>query len=306
MKILVTGGAGFIGSQVVDTLLKKGEEVIVIDNLCTGYKKNINKLAKFYKKDIGNYKELREIFKLEKPDKVVHCAAQIKVGLSVKNPLLDFKSNSVGGLNVLECCKNYGIKKIVYLCTGGALYGEPEYNPADENHPINPVSPYGISKRSIELYLNHYHQDYNLNFVSLRFSNVYGPRDGPESDHVIPSFIYSILNNKSPQIYGDGRQGRDFIYVRDVVNAIILALNKNTKDKFLNIGTQKLVSIIDILKMIKKILGSRMEPKYVKKREGDVREIYLNIKKAKKELGWIPKTSLNEGLKETIQWFKKK
>lgn len=305
-RIMITGGAGFIGSQIADKLIEKGFKVIVVDNLSTGNKNNINSKASFYKSDITYMKELEKIFEKERPVKVIHAAANIKVRFSVDNPIYDAKINIMGGLNILECCKKYKVKKIVYLSTGGALYGNPKYVPVDENHSIKPISPYGLSKYALEQYLDLYKLLYSIDFISLRFSNVYGPRDDIHSDHVIPLFIHKMLNNKSPVITGDGSQGRDFIYVDDVINAVMISLDKNPKDRFLNIGTEEVISINDLFNKLKGILKIKIKPKYTKERKGDVKQIYLNAKKAKEQLGWEAKTSLREGLTDTIKWFKEK
>ncbi len=306
MKTLVTGGAGFIGSHIVDRLVQKKMEVVVVDNLSTGYKENINPKSKFYKANITDITLLKRIFKDENPAYVIHAAANIRVRESVENPMHDAKINITGSLNVLECCREFKIRKIAYLCTGGALYGNPEYLPADENHPINPISPYGISKRAVELYLQSYFIQNNLDFVSLRFSNVYGPRDNIKSGHVIPLFIYSLLNNKPPYITGDGSQGRDFIYVDDVVAAVMLSLIKAPKDKFLNIGSEKITSVNSLFEEIKSILKVQLKPRHIKERKGDVKQIYLDAEKAKKQLGWAAETNLRDGLIKTIKWFKEK
>jgi UDP-glucose 4-epimerase len=305
-RIMITGGAGFIGSHIADKLIEKGFEVIVVDNLSTGNKNNVNPKALFYKSDITHMKELEKIFEKERPVKVIHAAANIKVRFSVDNPIYDAKINIMGGLNILECCKKFKVKKIVYLSTGGALYGNPKYVPVDENHSIKPISPYGLSKYALEQYLDLYKLLYSIDFISLRFSNVYGPRDDIHSDHVIPLFIHKMLNNKSPAITGDGSQGRDFIYVDDVINAVMISLDKNPKDRFLNIGTEEVISINDLFNKLKGILKIKIKPKYTKERKGDVKQIYLNAKKAKEQLGWEAKTSLREGLTDTIKWFKEK
>lgn len=305
-KIMVTGGAGFIGSHIVDRLIEKGNNVIIIDNLSTGLKENINPKAIFYEADITDNKSLNKIFEKEKPNKVIHAAAQIKVEASIDNPVLDAQTNIMGGLNVLECCRKFKVKKIVYLCTGGALYGNPEYVPVDEKHPIRPVSPYGLSKYVLEQYFYQYHMHFKINFISLRFSNVYGPRDITESNHVIPLFIHNLLNKNEPYITGDGSQGRDFIYVGDVVDAVELSMDANPRDLFLNIGTEKVISINELFSELISILKMRIKPRYVEERRGDVKQIYLNVKKAKEQLGWKATTGLREGLIETIKWFKEK
>ena len=306
MKILVTGGAGFIGSHIVDRLLEKRFEVIVIDNLSTGNKKNINPKSTVYNADITDLRSLEKVFEKEKPDYVVHAAANIKVRESVKNPIHDANVNIIGGLNIFECCKNFHIKKIIYLSSGGAIYGDPKYLPVDEEHTIDPISPYGISKRALELYLNSCHEAHNLNFVGLRLSNVYGPRDSEESDHIIPVLIHNILNDKTPIISGDGSQARDFIYVDDVADAVLMGLEKNPKEKFFNIGTEKATSINELFNEIKSLLKSSISAKYKEENKSEVKKICLSIRKAKKELGWVPKTSLSQGMKETIKWFKEK
>ena len=306
MKVLVTGGAGFIGSHIVDRLLERGFEVAVIDNLSSGNKENLNAMASFYKANITDMGAVESAFRDEAPEYVVHAAANIKVRKSVENPIYDARINILGGLNVLDCCKIFNVKKIVYLCTGGALYGNPRYLPVDESHPIDPISPYGISKRALELYLSSYSGGYGLNFITLRLSNVYGPRDHPESGHAIPKFIASLLNNKSPAISGDGSQARDFIYVDDAADAVMSALAKSTKEKFFNIGAGKAVSINKLFREVKLLLKSDISPKYKEAKKGDVRKICLSIKKAEKEMGWVPKTSLAQGLAQTIKWFKER
>lgn len=303
-KVLITGGAGFIASHVADLLLEKGYDVIIVDNLYSGYKKNINKKAKFYKIDITNLNALKKVFKKEKPDKVVHAAAQIQVIYSLENPQFDALTNIIGGINVLECCREFKVKKIVYLSTGGALYGEPEYLPADEDHPIKPICPYGASKRALEYYLYLYNINYGLNFIGLRFSNVYGVRDDLKSNRVTMNFINSFLENKSPFITGDGKQGRDFIYVEDVADAVVLALEKEPKDRFINIGTEKIISINELFSTIKEILNSKIKPKYIEARKGEVQQIYLKNQKAREQLGWTPKTTFEQGLEKTVEWFK--
>jgi len=305
MKILVTGGAGFIGSNVVDALIDLNHEVIILDNLSSGSEANLNSQAQFHKADITNKVELEKIFKETSPEKVIHAAAHADVVNSVKDPISDAQNNILGSLNLLECCKDYKIKKIVYLCTGGALYGDPEYLPADESHPIKPISPYGASKHAVELYLYLYKVNYNLDFTSLRFSNVYGIKENLNSTRVVPSFIKQFLNNAPPKITGDGKQGRDFIYVSDVVDAILKALNTSTSDSFLNVGTEKVITINEIYNTLKELLNSPSTPEYIPSRTGEVQQIYLKTQKAKTQLNWSPQIELREGLKRTLDYFKK-
>ena len=303
-KILVTGGAGFIGANVVNLLIGRGFNVIIVDNLSTGYKRNINSKAKFFKADITNFRQLEKIFMKEKPDKVVHAAAQVQVVKSMTEPQEDARINIIGGINVLECSRRAKVKKFVYLSTGGALYGEPEYLPADENHPIHPISCYGTSKRAFEYYLYLYNANYGTNYVGLRFSNVYGPYDNPGSGRVIPNFIMAFFRNKAPFITGDGKQGRDFIYVGDVAQAVLAALHKSPKEKFFNVGTEKLVTVSQVYTLTKKILKSNVKARYTPARKGEVQQIYLKCERARKYLGWRAKVAFPDGMKKTIDWFR--
>tara|TARA_Y100000310_G_scaffold340231_1_gene435297 strand:+ start:418 stop:1341 length:924 start_codon:yes stop_codon:yes gene_type:complete len=304
MKVLVTGGAGFIGSHIVDLLIDKDYDVVIVDNLSSGHKENINPKAKFYNCDITSIENLKKIFEAEKPSKVIHSAAQIQITKSINIPAHDANTNILGGLNILECCKNFNINKIIYLSTA-AIYGNPEYNPLDEIHPIKPISPYGVSKRSLELYFYAYHKMYDLKFISFRLANVYGPRDFPESNRVISLFTQALLNTKQPLIIGDGKQGRDFVYVKDIANAAVIGLENVTEDNFFNIGTGKITPINELFLTIKRIISSDINPKYIKEREGEIREISLKADKAKEQLDWMAEYSLEQGLKETVEWFRK-
>ncbi|MFH1511563.1 MAG: SDR family NAD(P)-dependent oxidoreductase [Candidatus Woesearchaeota archaeon] len=301
-KVLVTGGAGFIGSHVVDLLIEKGYKVVVVDDLSSGYAKNLNRKARFCKVDIRDQKKLRDVFRKEQPQFVVHAAAQVQVVRSVNDPAEDASINVIGGINVLECCKAYKVKKFVYMCTGGALYGEPNYLPADEEHLIMPIAPYGASKHCIEHYCYLYNYNFGLDYVVLRFSNVYGPRDDPKSGRLIPNFVGAMLSKKRPFITGDGTQGRDFIYVLDVARAVVKALEKRTKSRYFNIGTEKVISVNDIYSITESILKTGIRPKYVAKRPGEVQQIYLKASLAYKELGWKASVGIVEGLKAYIEW----
>ena len=280
----------------------------MLDNLSAGRKEYVNKSASFYKVDITDEKSLRSVFEKEKPEVVVHAAAQIQVVYSTKEPVKDAMVNIVGGLNILNCCKDFKVKRFIYLCTGGALYGEPEYLPADEDHPIHPISPYGISKHSLELYTYAYHVNFGLDFVILRFSNVYGVRDSVGSGRVIPLMVDKVLKGQSPTITGDGKQARDFIYVLDIVDGVIKAINaekKKLKHRYFNLGSEYMISINDVCFEIKKILKSDIKPIFIDARVGEVAQIYLKAERARKELGWKPKYSFTQGLKEYIDWVRK-
>ncbi|MDO9399722.1 MAG: NAD-dependent epimerase/dehydratase family protein [bacterium] len=303
-KILVTGGAGFIGSNLVDKLINQGNEVVVIDNLSTGKKENINPKVKFYNADICSL-AIDEIFKNEKFDYVFHLAAQIDVRVSVANPEFDNKVNAIGSYNIFKNCGLNKIKKVVFISTGGALYGDC-LKPASEKTLIQPVSPYAIHKYSAERYLELCYDLYNLDYVVLRLANVFGPRQysGGECG-VIGLFTYNIANNKSSTLYGDGSKTRDFVYVSDVVVACLKAITVKQRGVF-NIGNGKEISILQIINVIKKIAGKKFIYKQEKNRIGEVQRSVLDSAKAKKILDWEPRVKLEQGLKNTIDWAMKK
>lgn len=304
-KILVTGGAGFIASNLSDRLIAEGHEVVIIDNLSTGFRKNINKKAKFYKIDIRNSKKLDEIFAKENPDFVDHHAAQMDVRKSIENPVYDAEVNILGSINILEKCRKYKVKKVVYISTGGAVYGEPEYFPVNEKHPINPVCHYGVSKHTVEHYLFLYNYLYGLNFTVLRYPNVFGPRQNPHGEAGVNAiFIRKMLSGETPVIYGDGEQLRDYIYVSDIVEANISALTKGDKG-FYNIGSGIGVSVNQIYSILQKIIDFPGKAKYAPARLGEINRIFIDGSLAGRELGWYPKVSFEEGLKRTTEWFKK-
>jgi len=302
-KILITGGAGFIGSHIVDLFIKNGHKVVIVDNLCRGSKKNINAQAKFYQVDILSPR-LRRIFHQEKPEIVIHEAAQINVRESVKDPKFDARINILGSINLLQIAAKSKIKKIIYSSSGGAVYGEPHYLPVDEKHPIGPLSPYGASKYTVELYLKYFAKLSGFSYVILRYSNVYGLRQDPKGEAgVVSIFIDKFLQNEQPKIFGDGNQRRDFINVKDIARANYLAYKK-VSNETLNIGSGKEISVNQIFKLLKSLLGSGLKPEFTDPIPGEVRRIYLDIKKAKKIMGFKPKTSFKQGLKETINWVK--
>ena len=298
-NILVTGGAGFIGSHTVDLLISKGYKVTVLDDLSTGRKENINKKAKFIFSDIvkADIKQLKNI------DAVIHCAAQISVTRSVSDPLNDARTNILGSLKMLDICRKLKIKKFLFSSTAG-VYGLNPLLPALEKF-ANPGNPYAIAKRSVEIYMNFYRQTYGTECVSLRYSNVYGPRQNYLGEAgVITVFIGALLKNKKPTIFGDGKQTRDFVYVGDVASANLKALDRKTHSSEINIGTQTQITINNLLSKIKKIMGKgKIGTIYGNKRKGDVRSSSLDISLARKELGWKPSVRLDEGLEKTVKWF---
>jgi len=305
MKILVTGGAGFIGSNVVDALVKDGHEVTVLDNLSTGKEENINPEVKFYNIDLLDMESLELAFREFKPDVVNHHAAQIDVRKSVEDPAFDAETNIIGSINLFELSINAGVRRIIFSSTGGALYGELEKLPVSEDTPIEPLSPYGVAKYCTENYLNYFKRLYGIERVILRYANVYGPRQDPLGEAgVVAIFTGKILKGEKPVIYGDGTQTRDYVFVEDVVKANVLALEG--KEGIYNIGTGRETSVNELINVFSKVLGREVEPEYAPPRKGEVRRISLAGEKAKRELGFVPKYSLEEGLKKTIEWYRGK
>jgi UDP-glucose 4-epimerase len=304
-KILVTGGAGFIGSTLVDRLIAEGEEVVVMDDLSSGRRDYLNPAAKFYQMDIGAA-EVAKIFEEEKFDLVYHLAAQIEVSKSMANPVNDNRVNVLGGLNILENCRQYGVKKIIFSSTGGAIYGDAEEIPTTESFPAYPVSFYGIHKLTFEKYLNCYYRVYGLDYTILRFANVFGPRQfkGGEAG-VIAIFIDNAVKGLTSTQYGDGRQTRDFVYVDDVVNALNLAKNITCHGE-INIGSGIESTLLDIRLDIEIALGVPMLVKEAPGKPGEQRRSCLSYQRASAVLNWQPAVNLTEGIKRTIVWAKSK
>jgi UDP-glucose 4-epimerase len=304
-KILVTGGAGFIGSNVAESFISLGHKVVVIDNLSTGFKENIPLKAEFYKVDIRSNK-IDEIFKKEKIEVMCHHAAQIDVRKSVENPIQDARINIEGTLNLLNNCVKYKTRKVIFASTGGALYGEQDYFPADEKHPEKPLSPYGIAKLAIEKYLYFYKGVFGLNYISLRYANVYGPRQNPWGEAgVVAIFTQKLLSDKKAVINGDGKQTRDFVYVKDVVKANLSALNHPGSDYF-NIGTGIESDVNNIFRLLKEKTGSKQKEIHGPAKSGEQKRSVLDYNKAKKLLGWSPEYSLENGIEETVKYYQEK
>ncbi|MBU4265939.1 MAG: GDP-mannose 4,6-dehydratase [Candidatus Altiarchaeales archaeon] len=304
MKILVTGGAGFIGSHLVDELVEKGHEVAVIDNLSTGKKDNLNPNAEFHELDI-NSDGIVDILKNGNFTHVIHQAAQVRVTRSLEDPVLDATSNIVGSINLLENCRRYGVERFVYGNSGGAMSGNQDNLPMKESHPVSPESPYGVSKHTVEHYLAIYNKLYNLDYVSLRYPNVYGPRqDSSGEGGVVAIFCNKLVNDERPVIFGDGEQTRDFTYVKDVVNATVMALEKGSGE--FNISTSRETSVNELYEKLLEISGKNMEPVHGNEREGELRRSVLDNSKAMEGLGWEPIVSLDEGLKLTFDYFNRR
>ena len=296
------GGAGFIGSHIVDRLLSLGYRVVVVDDLSTGRLHNLNKGAVFYHSSITK-PGLEEVFERERPTLVNHHAAQISVFESVRDPLRDAEVNIQGTLRLIELSRRYGVEKFIFPSSGGSIYGEPENVPCAENHPINPLSPYALSKYVAEQYLELYHRTYRLDYVSLRYSNVYGPRQDPHGEAgVVAIFVMAMLEGKHPRIHGSGEQERDFVYVDDVVDANILAMEMQHQEY--NVGSGQGTSVNRIFETLKGITGYRWSPEYGPARPGEVFKISLDYSKLEKEFGWTPKVELEEGLGRTVEFFR--
>jgi len=305
MKILVTGGAGFIGSNIVDAYVSAGHEVSIIDNLSSGKKENINPLAVFYQADITDQIRIKEIFSKNTFDVVSHHAAQIDVRKSVEDPGFDAKINIIGSLNVLENAKNSGVKKIIFSSSGGTIYGECGKTPPDELAPARPLSPYGITKYSLEFYLKFYAEIFGMKYTVLRYANVYGPRQDPHGEAgVVAIFSERMLNNSELYIFGDGEQKRDYVCVSDLVKANVAALAK-ADNEIINVGTSKATSVNELFALMKDLTLYQMSPVYKPARPGELLYSVLGIKKAKDVLNWQPETPLRDGLEKTINFFRK-
>ncbi len=303
MKILVTGGAGFIASNVADGFIAQGHQVVVVDNLTTGYARNIPEKAAFYQVDIREA-DLEEVFRKERPDVVDHHAAQIDVRKSVEDPMYDARVNVLGSLNVIQQCLRYQVKKFIYASTGGAVYGEPEFLPADERHPVRPLCQYGITKHTVEHYLHLYREHYGLDYTVLRYPNVYGPRQDPLGEAgVVAIFTEALMHGRRPTIFGDGTHTRDYVFVGDIVAANILAVQRGS-GMILNLGWGREVSVNDIFDTLKEYLSSDVQPIYESERLGEIHRICLDSSRAGEALGWKPEVSLKEGIKRTVQYYR--
>ena len=303
MKILVTGGAGFIASQVADAFILAGHEVFILDNLSTGFEKNINPKAKFIKSDISS-PSIIDVFKTEKFDVVNHHAAQIDVRKSVNDPIFDAHTNILGTINLLQACIITGVKKFMFASTGGAVYGEQEYFPADEKHPTSPVSPYGITKLTIEKYLFFYKNEYGLNHTILRYANVYGPRQNPFGEAgVVAIFTNKLLKNENPVINGDGKQTRDYVFVEDVVKANVVTLEDKTSEIY-NVGTGYETSVNELFTKLNKIAGNKSEEKHGPAPKGEQLRSVISSAKLYNRFNWKPSIKMEEGLLKTFNSFK--
>jgi UDP-glucose 4-epimerase len=310
-KILVTGGAGFIGSHLVDSLIERGNNVVVIDNLSSGKKENLNSKAIFHRADICD-SSIAGILKNENPDVIFHLAAKTNARKSVEDPITDAKTNIIGSLNIIESflsangrdCQKLAAKKIIFFSTGGVMYGEANVIPTPEAYSSQPICPYGVNKLAVEKYLNYYNKIFGLPYIVLRLANVYGPRqDANGKAGVVAVFCGEILSGKVPVINGDGEQTRDYIYIEDVVSAAQLVMEKGNND-FFNIGTGKETSVNEIFRGLKKFLDSTCEENHGPAKSGEHKRGCLDSSKAKQKIDWQPEYSVEDGLKKTAAWFR--
>jgi UDP-glucose 4-epimerase len=305
MKILITGGAGFIASNIADAYIDLGHEVVIIDNLSTGRKEFVNSKAVFYEVDICDQAKIDEIFEKEKPDVLNHHAAQISVRHSVENPSLDAQINLLGLLNLLEAGRKHGLKKVIFASSGGVVYGEASEIPTPDTYqPLEPLSPYGVTKLASEKYLYFYYKTYGLPYVALRYANIYGPRQNPHGEAgVIAIFSLKLLGGTIPIINGDGQQLRDYVFVDDVVEANKAALITDAVGTF-NIGTGIQTSVVQLYEGICEAIGSTEPASFGPAKPGEQRKSCLDATKARQILGWEPHILIKDGLKKTVEFFK--
>jgi UDP-glucose 4-epimerase len=302
-RCLVTGGAGFIGSNLVDALIRRGDEVVVIDNLSTGKREYLNPKAKFYEMDICDQAKVDAVFNEEKFDYVFHLAAQISVKDSIANPRLDNQVNAIGSFIIFDACRNNQVKKTIFISTGGALYGDVT-EPAKESSPIKPVSPYAIHKFTAERYLELFRTEHDLDHIILRLANVYGPRQYKGGEGAaVAVFTFNAINDLESSIFGNGTKTRDYIYVGDVVDACLAAMTSDYRGA-INVATSKRISTLDLFKAIEQASGKKLAYRHEKDRPGEVQDSVLDIDLAKKILGWQPAVDLHVGIEKTLNWTK--
>ena len=305
MRMLVTGGAGFIGSAVVDACLAQGHDVAVVDDLSTGSAAHVAGRARIYKVDVRS-PELDAVFAAERPEIVSHHAARVSVRRSGDAPLADAVVNVLGSLNVLEAARRHGVRRVILASTGGAIYGEPDGPAADETHPCRPRSAYAVAKLAVEHYLEGYER-WGLERVVLRYASVYGPRQDPYGEAgVVAIFIERILAGRAPTIFGDGEQVRDFVHVDDVVRANqaahVLDLRDGERALF-NIGTGRGTSVLGLWRVLAGVTGSTVVPSHEPARAGDLVRNVLDAGRARRVLGWVPRVDIEQGLRQTWAWF---
>ncbi len=304
MRILVTGGAGFIGSNLSDRLLAEGHEVAIFDNLSSGRREQVPATARLYESDLNDAAAIDRCVSEFRPEIVSHHAAQIDVRRSVTDPVFDARTNILGSLELLQSCTRHGVRKLIYASTGGAIYGEGRTLPASEEHPINPEAPYGASKHTVEHYLHLWKLLHGLDWTVLRYPNVYGPRQSPHGEAGVNAiFIGLMLSGERPRVFGTGEQVRDYLFVEDVVEANVLALTRGGGE-ILNLGTGVPTSVNDIVRELNHILGTQLDPIREPARAGEIQRIYLDAARAERLMGWRAKVSFADGLRRTVGWVR--
>ncbi len=302
-KALVTGGAGFIGSHVVDLLVSEGYEVVVVDSLITGGLRNVNPEVKLIEIDLRDSK-LGQVLQEERPRYVLHHAAQASIQRSLAEPVQDADVNVMGSLHLLEQCRANEVEKFIYVSSGGAIYGDPEVLPCDESHPVRPLSPYGVSKLAIETYLPIYGEEFGMRYTTLRYANVYGPRQDPYGEAgVVAIFTSQMLRAEKVTVNGTGEQQRDFVYVDDVAKANLRSLETGDGGVY-NIGCGVGTPVNEMFDRLKNATGYQRDPHFGPPKKGEVFKIYLDVSRAERELGWTPKVSLNDGLTKTVEYMR--
>ncbi len=303
----MTGGAGFIGSHVVDAYITAGHDVAILDNFKTGSDQNVNPEARLFRVDVRDADEVQAAIASFKPDVVNHHAAQSEVPKSVADPAFDAQVNVVGGINLLKASVDHGVKKVIFISTGGALYGEPDVVPADEDHPVRPLSPYGTSKFSFEQYLGTFDRTYHLAYTVLRYANIYGARQDflAEEGRVIAIFASRMIANKPLTIDGDGEQARDMLHVKDVATANLAALDRGTGGTY-HVSTGVPVTVNELFRKLAVLTDYKLPPEHGPRRKGDVYRIALDNSRALRELEWEPRISLDEGLELTVDYFRER
>ena len=305
MKILITGGAGFIGSSIADAYLAAGHDVAVVDNLYSGKRENVPAKARFIEMDITSPK-IAEVLEEERPDVVSHHAAQMDVRLSVASPAFDAEVNIVGTIRLLEAAVQAKVKRVIFASSGGAAYGEQERFPAEEGDRTNPVSPYGVSKRSGEHYLFYYHAVHGLPYLAFRYANVYGPRQDPHGEAgVVAIFCEKLLRGEAPRINGDGKQTRDYVFIEDLVRANVAALSSAYVGP-MNIGTGQETDVVTLATKLVALSGKKLEPAHGPAKAGEQRRSVVAPGLAERELGWKPRVAIDDGLARTYEWFRER
>ena len=303
MKVLVTGGAGFIGSHLAGRLAEEGHQLVVLDDLSSGKRDQVPGAASFYQMDVASRWTERVVAR-EKPEAVCHLAAQISVSRSMQDPLFDAHVNILGSLGLLEACRRHGVRRFVFVSTGGAMYGDAETIPTPESYPAAPVSAYGASKLGFEHYLHVFHSVDGLSYAAMRLANVYGPRQDPRGEAgVVAIFSQALLEGRTPVINGDGLQTRDYVYVGDVVNALVAALTSDAVGAF-NVGTGLETDVNTLYARLREAAGSEVEATHGAPRPGEQRRSCLDATRARETFGWQPRFILEEGLRETVEYFR--